>query len=568
MCVVEYGWDCSGGNTLLPDYCSTLWGDGILVAPYEQCDDGNRASGDGWSVFWIIEENCYWTTNLSAPINSIWSEYWGDGKNMYILPWDDGNTKNDDGCSSSWVVETGFKWEGGSPTKKDTWTEKWGDGINLGFNECDDGNTQDGDGCSTTCEIENCYECKGGTLSTLDSWSKLLITPSIKSISASNTIDISFNHVMNKTDITLNDLSISISYYYKILFTWTAYYSDNQTLTININSQTVLTGKELITIKFINYKVWRGPNGGCLTTNQLSVTAQNLLVDFEAISNTMSGFTMYTSFLGIFVTVILVFIGGESLEMIWALFNTFQLISYLPLMTPYFPEPVRIMFQVLKFTNMNFDIFASIFNSVVSVSLFSSDQYSNQFTENGIETPLFLVNWASVLLTLIGNVSLLLFLIMVNKIIWWSKIKPYMGAWISLFFFNNFLRFLAEGYLEIFFGSLLNVFSLRITNNADLVSFLISCIFLFILILFPFMSAALLYDKRKEIAEENSIYLKRYGTLYEEFKCDHAWYWIQFYPIFLFRRMVFASVLIILEGYPEIQWNTFIFLCVMVRFFE
>ena len=31
----------------------------------------------------------------------------------------------------SFVVETRFKWEGGSPTKRDTWTEIWGDGIDV-----------------------------------------------------------------------------------------------------------------------------------------------------------------------------------------------------------------------------------------------------------------------------------------------------------------------------------------------------------------------------------------------------------------------------------------------------
>ena len=31
----------------------------------------------------------------------------------------------------SFVVKTGFKWEGGSPTKRDTWTEIWGDGIDA-----------------------------------------------------------------------------------------------------------------------------------------------------------------------------------------------------------------------------------------------------------------------------------------------------------------------------------------------------------------------------------------------------------------------------------------------------
>ena len=31
----------------------------------------------------------------------------------------------------SFVIETGFKWEGGSPTKRDTWTEIRGDGIDA-----------------------------------------------------------------------------------------------------------------------------------------------------------------------------------------------------------------------------------------------------------------------------------------------------------------------------------------------------------------------------------------------------------------------------------------------------
>ena len=361
LCVVDYGWDCSGGNTLLPDYCSTLWGDGILVTPYEQCDDGNRASGDGWSVFWIIEENCYWTTNLSAPINSIWSEYWGDCKNMYILPWDDGNTKNDDGCSSSWVVETGFKWEGGSPTKRDTWTEIWGDGIDLGHNECVDGNLNNGEGCSSTCEFESCYEWKGGNSTSVDVWSELHIIPSVKTISASNTIEIEFSHEMNKTDITLNDLSISIPYDYTIIFDWRAYYSNNKTLTINFNVYTVLTGKEQIKIKFINYKVWRGPFGGCLTKDQLSVNAQNSLASSVEAANSISKATEYSTYFGIIVTATLVLIGGGSLEMIWALINTLQLISYLPLMTTYFPEPVKVMFQVLKFSNMNFEFLSDAF---------------------------------------------------------------------------------------------------------------------------------------------------------------------------------------------------------------
>ena len=420
ICSVERGWDCTGGSISSPDHCSTIWGDGILISQYEQWDDGNRINGDGWNIYWQIEADCTWITNLSAPINSVWSEYWGDGKNVGLNPWDDGNTKNDDGCSSSWVVETGFKWEGGSSTKRDTWTEIWGDGIDLGHNECEDGNLNNGDGCSSTCEFESCYEWKGGNSTSVDVWSKLYIIPSVKTISASNTIEIEFSHEMNKTDITLNDLSISIPYDYIIIFDWRAYYSNNKTLTININANTVLIGKEQIKIKLINYKIWRGPFGGCLTKDQLSVNAQNSLASSVEAASSISIFAQYSSYIGIIVAVSLVLIGGGSLEMIWALINTLQLISYLPLMTTYFPEPVRVMFQVLKFSNINFKFLSDVFYKITSLNAISAAQYSDLFTKNGIETPLFLINWASVLMTLWGYILMFSLLLFLNKIIWWK----------------------------------------------------------------------------------------------------------------------------------------------------
>ena len=563
---IERGWDWTGGSISSPDHCSTIWGDGILTTQYEQWDDGNRINGDWWNINWQIELNCVWSTNFSAPINSIWSEIWGDGKNMDLNPWDDGNFQSGDGCSSSWSIEAGFIWSGGSSTKKDIWTEKWGDSLDLHHNECEDGNLNDGDGWSSTCEFEKCYEWKGGDSTVVDTWSKLPITPIVKSVSTSNTVEIGFSHAMNKTEITLDDLSVSISYQYTISISWSAYYSNNQTLLINIDSQTVLTGEEKITIKFINYRVWRGPNGGCLTTDQLSATTQNSLADSVATANSISSFAQYSSYIGIAVTVALVLIGGGSLEMIWALLNTLQLISYLPLMTPFFPEPVRVMFEVLKFANMNFDFLSKAFYKITSLSILSSSQYSNLFTQNGIDTPLFLLNCASILMTLFGYILLFALSIILIYVVRWSKLRPYIDALASSFIFNNFIRFFAEGYLEMYFGSMLNVFCLRVSNTTEIISFAFSWIFLIVLFLFPFMSAALLYDKRKEIASENKTYLKRFGTVYRDFKENSAWYCLQFYPIFLMRRLVFASMLILLEGYPEIQWNIFILSCIMVRF--
>ena len=88
---------------------------------------------------------------------------------------------------------------------------------------------------------------------------------------------------------------------------------------------------------------------------------------------------------------------------------------------------------------------------------------------------------------------------------------------ISSYFWNNFLRFFTEGYLEMFFGALLNVASLTFSTYPEKISYVVSAVSLTLLVMFPFVSFALLYDNRKEIRDENEIYLKRYGNYVSRF---------------------------------------------------
>jgi len=62
----------------------------------------------------------------------------------------------------------------------------------------------------------------------------------------------------------------------------------------------------------------------------------------------------------------------------------------------------------------------------------------------------------------------------------------------------------------------------------------------------------------------NGNYIEKYGTLFKHLKNDGCWYTLQFYPIFLVKRLIFVISLILLEGIPEVQCNIFIFssLCV------
>ena len=332
---LEHGWVCSGGSSSSPDICRTDWGDGILALNNEEWDDGNRVSDDGCSSFWMIESGAACINDLTATINSKWTEIWGDSKKIGINDWDDGNTESGDGCDSTWHFESGFICTGGTPTKADVWTEIWGDGKNMGKNEWDDADTNNGNGCSSSCEYETWYECKGGSSVSRDTWNPLKISAMLESILSTNQITISFNHTMKQTSISLKDLSVSIDASYPVLFNWTVSYKNQTTLKIDLGLQSALLGGELITVNFTNYKVWRGPNGGCLVTQNIASKAISSFINSENSANSISGITEYSAYLGIAVTLLLVIIGGGSMEMLWALLNTMQLISYLPIMTPF-----------------------------------------------------------------------------------------------------------------------------------------------------------------------------------------------------------------------------------------
>ena len=218
------------------------------------------------------------------------------------------------------------------------------------------------------------------------------IEPSVDKVNNDNSVDIKFNNTMNITEIGEDDLLIEIQSIYKISYSWTARYADDTTLNINIDISSVLEGGETLTISFINYKKYRSPGGGCLTSYKLITQMKSTLFNTEESSRAVSSVAAFSTYTGLIVTLSFTIIGGGSLEMIWALINTLQLISYLPLMTPYFPEHVRIMFFILKFANCDFELLANMFKYIISYGDSSDSEYSQLFTRNGIESPLFLGN--------------------------------------------------------------------------------------------------------------------------------------------------------------------------------
>jgi cysteine-rich repeat protein len=146
-CVVEGGYVCMGK----PSVCSTACGDG-KVAPAEGCDDGNAGGGDGCSSVCSVETGF---TCGGSP--SACEEVCGDGLVVGAEGCDDQNQSPGDGCSSACAEESGYSCSG-APS---ACAEVCGDGLVVGAEGCDDQNPSSGDGCSSTCAQESGYSCSG-----------------------------------------------------------------------------------------------------------------------------------------------------------------------------------------------------------------------------------------------------------------------------------------------------------------------------------------------------------------------------------------------------------------------
>lgn len=201
-----------------------------------------------------------------------------------------------------------------------------------------------------------------------------------------------FDHDMKQSTIGLNDVAISITSDILVKFDWTATFPDKKIFVINLNIHSALQGGETLNIRMANYKAFRSPTGGCVVPESFSITLKSSLESAAAIAKAASIYLQYIIMGGMIGTFGFLMILGGSLEMVWSLLNTMQLISYLPLMVPYYPDHVKIMFEILEFTNMDIEFISDLFKQFIAIDELSLPSYNSRFLDNGIGSPLFLEN--------------------------------------------------------------------------------------------------------------------------------------------------------------------------------
>jgi fibro-slime domain-containing protein len=156
--LVEPGFNCPKAADGTGGACQAVQsscGDAIL-APGEECDDGNTVSNDGCSSKCLVEAGYTCPTVGQACKQTA---YCGNGTVDFSIgeDCDDGNTVGNDGCSPLCRTEAGYDCK--TPGQPCVSNVKCGDGTIGGAEQCDDGNKVAGDGCGATCQLEPGWLC-------------------------------------------------------------------------------------------------------------------------------------------------------------------------------------------------------------------------------------------------------------------------------------------------------------------------------------------------------------------------------------------------------------------------
>ena len=453
-CMIETNYSCTGGNETTPDTCGP-WGNGILSTTDEQWDDGNNIDNDGWDSTCNIETGYTWDTNSPTACQK-----WGDRLVTGTEEWEDGNDYTGDGCSNTCTIETGWTW---SDIDSSSYTlseciRTWGNGQLESDEQCDDGNNFDYDGWDYQCVIETGYTCTGGTSSTPDTCIETQFMPTATlSVTSKNDLILTFNDTMINATIDNSDLYVQtygpeLNY----TFTWTAEYRDENSVYIDTSFTSQLVGEdtEEIVVEFINRDKFKSQNSLRNVNPETELSGYLNPTYEESNTKTVGQTAMYVFLFSLFITLISSF-GDYSVEIMWGLMNTLQIIYYINFIYVVFPTDLETVFELLSWANADNEYLAMLTFVILPKENFNQDEVNGKFGEKS-----FYINSADKVPVIFTTCILFLFTFVFDKLKLtqnnkWLKIV-YMI--VEFFKYNFFIRLGLEMFIELFFNGLVNIY--------------------------------------------------------------------------------------------------------------
>ena len=127
------------------------------------------------------------------------------------------------------------------------------------------------------------------------------------------------------------------------------------------------------------------------------------------------------------------------------------------------------------------------------------------------------------------------------------------------FYFNTFIRFYLESFLEINTSAYINLQALDFSDGLNFFCSIVSVALVFVSLLFPIANGYFLYQNRSKIeGSKCDPHLKEtYGALFEEYRWEKGWLQYMQVSFFVVRRLAFIIILVYLPVNPYVQLIAF-----------
>jgi hypothetical protein len=278
-------------------------------------------------------------------------------------------------------------------------------------------------------------------------------------VMSTNNLEVSFNDTLDLVSITNVDIYIAIygsetSY----TFTWSAYFLDAKTVIVNMQISSYISGSnEKVYVEFPPSTNLKSSYSHRKVSPDIQLTGSLNSQDSSAAASSLGQTALYIYLGSIGLTIISSF-GGNSMEMMWMLTNTLQLMYYISVINVHFPDTLESFFPFLKASNADNPYFKYLTYLIIPQSEFTRGEVNSK-----IGPMAFWVSSSDKLPILFP----ILFAFLAIKIVDMLVGENALGWAKYIFKINNylkydfFIRITMELMVEITFTSLVNIYFVR-----------------------------------------------------------------------------------------------------------
>ena len=243
-----------------------------------------------------------------------------------------------------------------------------------------------------------------------------------------------------------------------------------------------------------------------------------------------------------------------TMSLIWGLLHSMQIIAHFPLLNIMMPTNAHMLFKILiKIATLDLLPTEEFLEDVQEFAGLINDDYelTDDFVTFGFDSTGPIRNMQVMFIGLVSLVLIPLLLLAIKLIFLWSSCcTRFIDRLLKRLFFNSYIRFWLEAYLELSLSSFIRFKSFNFDNGSEIFHSIFSSVLLLLLLASLTFSLIFLQVRYPTLAYEKT--KEKFGDLYLGLKTSSRCSLLTPF-LFMLRRTLYAAILVYWVERPYFQ---------------